>query len=172
MARLQRLALALVLIPVGLLAGIHFMMLIGIIPALQHLPLYTYVVTWQTLDHFMRLHMPAFSAVMMVLYLLTLICCANRWRTWFFWALLGCFALNVSEIAFTVTHQLPINRAVQALDPAHLVDIERVQQLREVSVHNFRVREWLAISSFICLTLVVVMSKLPTKTTPGTPIEK
>jgi hypothetical protein len=74
------------------------MMLIGIIPVLQHLPLYTYVVTWQTLDHFMRHHMPVFSAVLMVLYLLALICIATRWRTWFFWALLGCFALNVSEI--------------------------------------------------------------------------
>jgi hypothetical protein len=105
--------------------------------------------------------MPTFSIVMMLLYLLALISFAKRWKTWIFSVLLICFALNASEIAYTVTHQLAINHAVQALDPAHLADIGLVEQMRNVSVHNFRVREWLSISSFVFLALASMLS-IPT----------
>jgi MFS superfamily sulfate permease-like transporter len=161
MAQLQKLALALLLILLGLHAGMLFIMLIGVIPAIQRMPLETYVATWQNLDHFMVLRMPTFSIVMMLLYLLALISFAKRWKTWIFSVLLICFALNASEIAYTVTHQLAINHAVQALDPAHLADIGLVEQMRNVSVHNFRVREWLSISSFVFLALASMLS-IPT----------
>ena len=66
MAQLQKLALALLLILLGLHAGILFIMLIGVVPAIQRMPLETYVATWQNLDHFMALRMPTFSIVMML----------------------------------------------------------------------------------------------------------
>ena len=50
MSVLQRLLLALLLLPVGLLAGTDLFEMMGNIPAIAHMPLATHVASWQALD--------------------------------------------------------------------------------------------------------------------------
>ena len=72
------------------------------------------------------------------------------------WTFLGCFALLVTDTVFTVTQQLPVNRAIQALDVAHLADPEQVRHLRDATVEHFHLRGWLSICAFVWLVFAVV----------------
>ena len=60
MSTVQRLAVSLVLLTTGLLAGLQMLMLMGLLPAITRMPLATYAGAWQALDHFMAFRMPIF----------------------------------------------------------------------------------------------------------------
>jgi hypothetical protein len=161
MSTLQRFAISLVLIPTGFLAGLQMLMLIGLLPAITRMPLITYAGAWQALDHFMAVRMPILVNATFLLYLLAIFSFARHRNKWMFWTLLGCFALLVADTVFTVTQQLPVNRAVQALDVAHLPDPEQVRQLRNATIEHFHLRGWLSICAFVWLVFAVVFSLDP-----------
>ncbi len=158
MSTLQRIVLTLVLLFTGLLAGLQVLMLLGVLPAIKRMPLATYVGMWQALDHFMAARMPIFANGALLLYVLAIGCFARFPRRWVFWTLLGCLGLLLADTAFTVTQQLPVNRAVQALDPTHLMDLTRVQQLRDGTIHHFYLRGSLSIAAFVWLAFGIVFS--------------
>jgi uncharacterized membrane protein len=154
MSTVQRIAISLVLLPTGLLAGLQMMMLMGILPAIARMPLTTYAGAWQALDHFMAFRMPILVNATFLLYIIAIVCFARYRRM--FWSLLGCLTLLITDTVFTVTQQLPINRAVQALDLERLTDPGRVQQLRDATIQHFHLRGWLSICAFLWLVFAVV----------------
>ncbi len=156
MSTLQRFAISLVLIPTGLLAGLQTLMLMGLLPAIARMPLATYAGSWQALDHFMAVRMPILVNVTFLLYLVAIACFSRYKNKWMFWSLLACFTLLVTDTVFTVTQQLPINRAVQALDVAHLGDPGQVRQLRDATIEHFHLRGWLSVCAFIWLVFAAV----------------
>jgi uncharacterized membrane protein len=156
MSTVQRIAISLVLIPTGLLAGLQTMMLMGMLPAIARMPLTTYAGAWQALDHFMAFRMPILVNATFLLYLIAIVCFARYKNRRMFWSLLGCLTLLIADTVFTVTQQLPINRAVQALDLAQLADPGRVQQLRDATIQHFHLRGWLSICAFLWLVFAVV----------------
>jgi uncharacterized membrane protein len=158
MSTVQRFAISLVLIPTGLLAGLQTLMLMGLLPAIARMPLDTYAGSWQALDHFMAVRMPILVNATFLLYLIAIVCFARGKSKWMFWTLLGCLALLVTDTIFTVTQQLPVNRAVQALDVAHLADPEQVRHLRDATIEHFHLRGWLSICAFVWLVFGVVFS--------------
>jgi hypothetical protein len=139
MSKVQKLVLTMVLVMTGLLAGLQMLMLMGVLPAMMRMPLATYAGMWQSLDHFMAVRMAIFANGTLLLYLIAIGCFVRSPRKNIFWSLLGCFALLATDTLFTVTQQLPINRAVQALDLVHLTDLSRVQQLRDATIQHFHV---------------------------------
>ena len=114
MSEVQKLVLTMVLVMTGLLAGLQMLMLMGVLPAMMRMPLVTYAGMWQALDHFMAVRMAIFANGTLLLYLIAIGCFVRSPRKSIFWSLLGCFALLATDTLFTVTQQLPINRAVQA----------------------------------------------------------
>ena len=154
----QRFAISLVLIPTGILAGLQTLMLMGLLPAIARMPLVTYAGAWQALDHFMAVRMPILVNATFLLYLIAIITFARYRNRWMFWTLLGCFALLVTDTVFTVTQQLPINRAVQLLDVAHLSDPGQVRLLRDATIEHFHLRGWLSICAFVWLVFSFVFS--------------
>jgi uncharacterized membrane protein len=154
----QKLALSLVLLFTGLLAGLQFLMLVGVLPAIARVPLLTYAVTWQALDHFMSGRMPILANATLLLYLISIGIFARFRPKWILWSLLGAFALLVMDTAFTITQQLPVNRAVQALDVAHLADAANLQSLRDATIRHFHLRGWFSITAFVWLVFGVVFS--------------
>lgn len=158
MSTIQKLALTLVLLPTGLLAGLQTLMLMGVLPAMARMPLAIYAGMWQSLDHFMAARMPIFANGTLLLYVIAIGCFMRSRRKWIFWTLLGCFALLATDTVFTVTEQLPVNRAVQALEVDHLTDLRQVQQLRDTTIEHFYLRGWLSISAFLWLVCAVVFS--------------
>ena len=156
MSTVQRFAISLVLILTGLLAGLQTLMLMGVLPAIARMPLVTYAGAWQALDHFMAVRMPIFVNATFLLYLIAAVCFARSKSKWMFWTLLGCFALLLTDTVFTVTQQLPVNRAVQALNVAHLADPGLVRQLRDATIEHFHLRGWLSICAFVWLVFAVV----------------
>ncbi len=158
MSTVQRFAISLVILPTGLLAGLQTLMLMGLLPAISRMPLATYAGAWQALDHFMAVRMPILVNATFLLYLVAIVSFARYRSKWMFWTLLGCFALLVTDMIFTVTQQLPVNHAVQALDVAHLGDPQRVQQLRDTTIEHFHLRGWLSICAFGWLVFAVVFS--------------
>lgn len=158
MSNFQKLALALVLFGVGLQAGLHFFMSVGGLPAVRREDLPTFVAHWQALDHFMAARMPFVANLTLALYLLAIVAFARQWRTGLFLALVATFAMSAVEVAYTVTQQLPVNQAIQALDPQHLPDLASVEQLRQKTLTHFRIRDLLSISAFVWLAFVAVFS--------------
>jgi len=158
MSAVQRFAISLVLIPTGLLAGLQMLMLMGLLPAIARMPLVTYAGAWQALDHFMAVRMPILVNATFLLYLIATVCFARSRNRPMIWTLLGCLALLVTDTVFTVTQQLPVNRAVQALDVVHLTDPGHVRQLRDVTIEHFHLRGWLSICAFVWLVFAVVFS--------------
>ncbi len=158
MSKVQKLVLTMVLVMTGLLAGLQMLMLMGVLPAMMRMPLATYAGMWQSLDHFMAVRMAIFANGTLLLYLIAIGCFVRSPRKNIFWSLLGCFPLLATDTLFTVTQQLPINRAVQALDLVHLTDLSRVQQLRDATIQHFHVRGWLAIAAFVWLASAVIFS--------------
>ena len=158
MTRLQRSSLALVLIAAGLGAGIQFYSLVGLIPAIQIMPLGVYASSWHAMDSFMSVRMPPFMNFTLALYGFALICFARRWKSWLFWTLVGSLALAIADVVFTVKQQIPVNEAIAVFDRAHLNDMAGVEQMRVATVRNFRVREWFAISQFVWLACVAIFS--------------
>jgi uncharacterized membrane protein len=154
----QKLALSLVLLLTGLLAGLQFLMLIGVLPAMARVPLLTYAATWQALDHFMAGRMPILVTATLLLYLISIGLFARARHRWILWTLLGAFALLGMDTVFTVTQQLPVNRAVQALDVARLADAAKLQSLRDATIKHFHLRGWFSITAFVCLVFGVVFS--------------
>ncbi len=148
----------LVLLFTGLLAGLQVLMLMGVLPAMMRMPLATYAGMWQAMDHFMAARMPIFANGTLLLYVIAIGCFARSPRRWIFWTLLGCLCVLLADTVFTVTQQLPINRAVQALDAAHLTDLARVKQLRDASIHHFYLRGSLSIAAFVWLAYATVFS--------------
>ena len=158
MSTVQRFAISLVLIPTGLLAGLQTLMLMGLLPAITRMPLVTYAGAWQALDHFMAVRMPILVNATFLLYLIAIVSFARYQSKWMFWTLLACLALLVTDTVFTVTQQLPVNRAVQSLDVAHLADPEQVRQLRDATIEHFHLRGWLSICAFVWLVFGIVFS--------------
>jgi len=56
----------------------------------------------------------------------------------------------MTDTILTITQQLPINRAVQAIDLSHF-DAERVQQLRDITIQHFHLRGLLSVTAFVWL---------------------
>jgi hypothetical protein len=170
MSKEQKLVLAMVLVLTGLLAGLQMLMLMGVLPAMMRMPLATYAGMWQALDHFMAVRMAIFANGTLLLYLVAIGCFARSpWKS-IFWSLLGCFALLATDTLFTITQQLPINRAVQALDLAHLTDFGPILRLRDATIQHFHVRGWLAIAAFVWLASAVIFApaKLQLASSKGT----
>ena len=158
MSALQKVVLTLTLLLTGLMAGLQMLMLIGVLPAIGRMPLAPDAGMWQALDHSMAVPMPLFANATLLVYLIAVGCFARpRWRG-VLWSLLGCFALLVIDTIFTVTQQLPINRAVQALDLANLNSSDQIEQLRDATIQHFHVRAWLSIAVFVWLACAVVFS--------------
>lgn len=158
MSVLQRTILALVLLFTGLSAGLQVLMLMGVLPAVLRMPLATYVGMWQAIDHLMAARMPVFANGGLLLIFIAIGSFARSPRGRIFWALVGCLALVLADIVFTVTQQLPINRAVQALDTGRLTDLTLVQQLRDATIQHFYLRGFLSIAAFILLGCAIVFS--------------
>ena len=158
MSTVQRLAISLVLLSTGLLAGLQTLMLMGLLPAMVRMPLATYAGAWQALDHFMAVRMPILVNATFLLYLIAIVSFARYRSKWMFWTLLGCFALLVTDTVFTVTQQLPVNRAVQLLDVAHFPNPEQVRQLRDATIEHFHLRGWLSICAFVWLVFGAIFA--------------
>ncbi len=158
MTRLQRFLLGLVLLPVGLLAGTDTFEMMGNMPANAVAPLPTFVGYWQPLDTFMEPRMPIFTGIMFLLFLIAIAAFWPQRHRAIFFTLVATFLMELAATLFTVLHQIPVNRAIRALDPAHLTDIPAAESLRQATLHHFNLLSVLCISAFIWLLFVAVMS--------------
>jgi len=158
MSTVQRLSISLVLLLTGLLAGLQTLMLMGLLPAITRMPLATYAGSWQALDYFMAVRMPILGNLTFLLYLVAIVSFARYRSKWIFWTLIGCFVLLVTDTAFTITQQLPINRAVQSLNVANLADLGQVRQLRDATIEHFHLRGGLSLCAFVWLVFAVVFT--------------
>ena len=123
---------------------------------MRRMPLATYAGMWQAMGYFMAARMPIFANGALLLYVVAIGCFARYPRSGIFWTLLGCLSMLLADTVFTLTQQLPINRAVQALDATHLTDPTRVQQLRDVTIDHFYRRGSLSIAAFVWLAFAIV----------------
>lgn len=158
MSNFQKLTLALVLVAAGMQAGLHFFMAVGELPAARREPLPTFLSHWQAVDHFMAARMPIVANLTLLLYLLAIVAFARQWRTGLFVALVATFAMSAFEVVYTVTQQLPVNHAIQALDPQNPPDVASAEQLRQATLVHFQVRDLLSISAFVWLAFVALFS--------------
>jgi hypothetical protein len=93
MTKIQRIILALLLLPVGFLAGTAVFEMMGNMPAATHMPLADFLSYWQPLDVLKEPRMPIFTGCMFLLFLVAL---ASFWKTAdrpLFWTLLACIGL-------------------------------------------------------------------------------
>ncbi len=158
MTPVQRFSLALVLLPVGLLAGTDLFEMMGNMPAIAAMPLATHVASWQALDVFMEPRMPVFTGCMFLFFLLAI---GSFWKTPrqpIFWTLIACFVMELAATIFTVTRQIPVNRAIRALDPANIGDPAVAEALRQATLRHFNLMSLLCISAFVWLLFVALMS--------------
>lgn len=99
MSRLQRFVLALVLVPVGFLAGTDVFEMMGNMPAVARMPLATHVASWQALDFFMEPRMPFFATSMFVLFLLAIACFWRERRRAIFPTLIVCSSWSLRRLS-------------------------------------------------------------------------
>ena len=158
MSVLQRLLLALLLLPVGLLAGTDLFEMMGNMPAIAHMPLATHVASWQALDVYMEPRMPVFTGCMFLLFLLAIGVFWSRRTTALFWTIVATFVMELAATIFTVTQQIPVNRAIRSLDPASITNVSGAEALRQATLQHFNLLSLLCISAFVWLLFVSIMS--------------
>ena len=62
------------------------------------------------------------TGIMFLLFLVAIVMFWSERRRPIFLTLIACFVMELAATIFTVTQQIPVNRAIRALDPAHLGD--------------------------------------------------
>ncbi len=162
----QKSTLFLVLLATGLQAGLQFFMSLGELPALRREPLPVFVAHWQAVDRLMAVRMPVVANLMLLCYLLAIVSSFSQRRSVFFVVLVTCFLLSLGEVVLTVTRQLPVNKAIQALDASHLTDGTGVEQLREATLAHFTVRGVLSLTAFAALLVTAVLTQIPGPAAP------
>ena len=158
MTKAQRVLIALLLLPVGFLAGTDVFEMMGNMPAAASMPLTNFIGYWQPLDVFMEPRMPIFTGCMFLLFLASIVSFWKSRQRPLLLTLIGCLALELAATIFTVTQQIPVNRAVRALDPRNLSDSASAEALRKATLEHFNLMSFLCISAFIWLVFVVVFS--------------
>jgi hypothetical protein len=149
----RQVTLYLLIVMVGLMGGIHFGGVMA--PIVSKMTVTEFTAYHQMMDGYMAKRMPIFGQISLGLYILNLFLFIKRWRSATFWIILVCFALLVSDIAITVTQQIPINQYVQSVDAKNLTSDQLItlERMKSQTIENFATRDILSIASFALLGL-------------------
>lgn len=152
--RVQNVLLHLLLLLVGLYAGMHFFH--EMCPVESQMKLLEYARYWKIVDGtFMHRRMGVMGLLMIGVFVLNIAGNKQKWRSYLFLLLAVSFALLIVEVAFTVNQQLPIIAFINQSDLEHISghDLSQLGKYQQDAIHNFQNRFWLALASFICISL-------------------
>jgi len=141
----------------GVYAGIGFFGRMGFNPTLELLSDSTFAEYWQHLDHFMASRMRIFGPILTFTLLLGSIVLFKEWKTASFWLLLAAFILMLTDIAFTLSTNHPLNQMIQSWDLKNLPG--NVQDVKWRVVKAFQVRTILMMVIFVLVLLSVWLRK-------------
>jgi hypothetical protein len=154
LASLQKLFLYLILVLIGLYAGMLFNH--KICPVETQLNPIEYAKYWKIVDGtFMHERMGIMGPGMGIVFALTILLFLKNWRSLTFLFLVLSFIPFAIDISFTLREQLPINAYINQLDLAHIT-IEKTKQLTEFqakAISNFDTRFIHSTISFLLLCL-------------------
>lgn len=141
----------------GVYAGIGFFSRMGFNPTLELLSDSTFAECWQHLDHFMASRMRIFGPILILTLLLGVIVLFKEFGTASFWLLLAALAVMLTDVAFTLSTNHPLNQTIQSWDLKNLPG--NVQEIKWRVVKAFQVRTILMMVTFVLVLLAVWLRK-------------
>jgi hypothetical protein len=165
LSTIQKVFLYLILILVGLYAGMLFNH--KICPVEAQLNPIDYAKYWKIVDGtFMHERMAIMGPGMGIIFVITILLFIKNWRSLTFLFLVLAFIAFVLDISFTLREQLPINAFINQLD-LKTITPQQTQQLTEFqakAISNFDTRFIHSTISFLLLCLTpFFLTKLNTK---------
>ena len=152
---IQNVLFYLLLLIVGLYAGMHFFH--ELCPVESQLSPLDYARYWKIVDGtFMHRRMGVVGPLMVALFVLNIAFAIKSWKRLHFVLLAIAFILFIVDVALTFNEQMPINLFINQLDMAHVSSNELLQleYYQEAAILNFQKRFWFALFSFASLCLI------------------
>jgi MFS superfamily sulfate permease-like transporter len=149
--RLVELSFFLSIILSGFYAGTGFFVAMGGNPAIKRMTDNTFAEYWQHTDRYMAARMKIFGPILLLAMLLSVIVLLKEYHTPSFWFMALAFCLLVTDVAFTLSTNHPLNRLAQSWDLNNLPSDVEIIKLKIVNA--FTVRTIFMISSFIMVVL-------------------
>ncbi|MEJ7644640.1 MAG: hypothetical protein WKF87_08590 [Chryseolinea sp.] len=150
----QKFCLYMVLVFVGLLAGMLFFHQMA--PVETQLSPIEYAKYWKIVDGtFMHSRMAIMGPAVMILFVVTLLVFVKKWKSLTFLFLILSFIAFALDVGLTVTQQLPINEFINQLDLTNITESQTKQltAYQATSISNFEIRFVLSLISFLLLCL-------------------
>lgn len=142
----------------GFYAGIGFFVAIGGNPAIRLMSPATFAEYWQHTDYFMAARMRIFGPLLLFTMLAGIFVLLKEYRTVSFWLMLAAFCILITDVAFTMTTNHPLNQLVQSWNLNNLP--ENVDEIKWKIIRAFDTRKFFMISSFL-LVVMAVWSRRP-----------
>lgn len=141
----------------GFYGGIGFFVAIGGNPAIKLMSDRTFAEYWQHADHFMAERMRIFGPLLLLTTIVVLILLIKERSIASTWCIAIALVLLVTDVAFTMSTNHPLNQLIQSWDLNHLPS--NVQEIKFRVVKAFNVRIFLMMSSFFFVLLAVFLNK-------------
>ena len=137
----------------GFYAGTGFFVAMGGNPAIKLMTDSTFAEYWQHTDRYMAVRMKIFGPMLLLAMLLGVVVLLKEYHSPSFWLMALAFCLLVTDLAFTLSTNHPLNRLAQSWD---LNDLPSdVQIIKWKIVNAFTVRTIFMISSFVMVVLAL-----------------
>ncbi|RDC66247.1 hypothetical protein [Adhaeribacter pallidiroseus] len=161
----KNILLYLLLLVVGLYAGMHFFH--EMCPVETQLTPLEYGRYWKIVDGtFMHRRMGVMGPLMIGLFVVNIALHLKNWESPTLLLLLLSFIMFLVDVGFTLTQQLPINAFINQLDLAHLTpkSMTELARAQTTSISNFQNRLVLALVSFASLSIIPFNQKAAYRT--------
>lgn len=141
----------------GVYGGTGFFIWMGGNPSIKKMSDKTFAEYWQHTDHFMAARMKIFGPLMLLCVLAAVLALLPQYKTPSFWCMLLAFGILVTDIAFTLTTNHPLNKKVQSWNVQNLP--ADVQATKHQIAKAFDTRKVLMIASFVLVLLAVLLHR-------------
>lgn len=154
---LTRFVLALLVMGVGVHAGILISYAIGMYPVLKFMPLRDFAVWWNVHDRTMAVRILQYTRWMWLVWALAigLVAYLRRWNL--LAPIVLALVLSLSETAVYFTRAVPVNQKMHELN-SYSVDEDVIADLRQQIFKVLKTREWLAGAALFVLVMGVSFS--------------
>ena len=141
----------------GFYAGIGFFGKMGANPAIKLMSDHTFAEYWQHIDHFMAARMKIFGPILLFSLLGGTLILIKEYRTVSFWCMFLSFCISITDVAFTLSTNHPLNQIIQSWDLKNLP--ANVQEIKWRVINAFEIRNFFMIGSFAMVLLAVWFRK-------------
>jgi hypothetical protein len=137
----------------GFYAGTGFFVAMGGNPSIKLMADKTFAEYWQHTDYFMAYRMRIFGPLLLLSMVVGVLILLKEYRTHSFWCMLLATGILITDIAFTLSTNHPLNQVIQSWDLNNLPS--NVQEIKKQVVSAFSMRTIFMISSFVMVLLAV-----------------